>query len=399
VIGGYVNGLGMVRALAAHGIPVAVVTTKPYDIAHRSRFVVAHRAVVGLEEHPEALLEVLDGWSRERAGWLVLPTNDEALVALSRHRERLAAHYRVAAPPFSVVRQLVDKSLLLDAARACGIAVPHRYAAATLDAVDDAGLRFPVLVKPIAGYRFFARFGCKLFVARDRDELRRSVERLRAAGLEGEIFDLVPGADDRLYAYCTYIGESGEAAPGVTVRKLRQSPPFFGVARVAEVVEPIAELRAATVAVLRRIGFRGIASAEFKLDPRDGRFRFLEVNGRVVLYNGLLRAAGLDLAALAWAEHVGGAPPTPAADGWRGVWINVHADLLYAILARRDERLGVRALIEPYSRPRVDAVWSSHDPYPFLAQWAHSLRLGARALLSRDQRARLVQPSSPGHDA
>lgn len=33
VVGGYVNGLGIVRALAARGIPVAVVTTQPFDVA------------------------------------------------------------------------------------------------------------------------------------------------------------------------------------------------------------------------------------------------------------------------------------------------------------------------------------------------------------------------------
>jgi len=42
VIGGYVNGLGLVRALAARGIPAAVVSTRPYDVAHLSRSCVAH---------------------------------------------------------------------------------------------------------------------------------------------------------------------------------------------------------------------------------------------------------------------------------------------------------------------------------------------------------------------
>jgi D-aspartate ligase len=393
VIGGYVNGLGVVRALAAQGIPVSVVTTKSYDIAHLSRFSVAHCAVPGLEERPEALLELLDAWSSRFAGWLLLPTNDEALAALSLHRERLAKTYRVAAQPWPVTRQLIDKSLLLDAARAAEVAVPHCYGAACRAIADAAAVRFPVLVKPVIGYRFFARFGCKLFVAHDRAELRRCIDRLEDAGLDGEVFDLVPGGDDRLYAYCTYVDEGGEAAAGVTVRKLRQSPPLFGVARVAEVIEPIPELRAATLAVLRRIGFRGIAAAEFKLDPRDGRFRFLEINGRTVLYNGLLRAAGLDLATLAWSEHVTGAVVLPPPHSWRGVWINLHADVLYTMLARRDERVRLADFAAPYGRRRIEAVWSARDPYPFLAQWGRSARLGVQALWDREQRTRLSLPS------
>lgn len=392
VIGGYVNGLGIVRALAALGVPVAVVTTKPYDIAQRSRWTVAHCSVAGLEEHPEALIEALDAWSARFAGWLLLPTNDEALAALSLHRERLAASYRVAAPPWQVTRQLVDKSLLLDAARAAGVAVPYCYGPALEETAAAAELRFPVLVKPVVGYRFSARFGCKLFVARDRRELQRCIDRLREADLDGEVFDLVPGADDQLYAYCTYVDARGAAAAGVTVRKLRQSPPFFGVARVAEVVEPIPELRDATLAVLGRIGFQGVAAAEFKRDPRDGRFVFLEVNGRAVLYNALLRAAGLDVAALTWSEHMTGTVVLPPPCGWRGAWTNLHADLLYTMLARRDERLRLADVVAPYGRAHVEAVWSARDPQPFLAQWGRSAWSGARALWDREQRARLTRP-------
>jgi hypothetical protein len=45
-----VNGLGVVRALAANGVRTAVIRTKPYDIAHRSRWAAAHRAVSDLQE-------------------------------------------------------------------------------------------------------------------------------------------------------------------------------------------------------------------------------------------------------------------------------------------------------------------------------------------------------------
>ena len=50
VLGGYVNALGLVRALAARGIPTAVVSNKPFDIAHLSRCVSAHDRAVGVEE-------------------------------------------------------------------------------------------------------------------------------------------------------------------------------------------------------------------------------------------------------------------------------------------------------------------------------------------------------------
>jgi len=380
VIGGYVNALGLVRAAAARGIEAAVVSTQPYDIAHLSRSCAAHDVVRG-PDREGSLLEVLLRRAHERPGWLLLPTDDEALLTLARHRDRLAKTYRVAAPSWHVARTLVDKQLLLEAASAAGATLPRSWGPAAPEIADRPEIVFPVVVKPRIGYRFVARFGVKLFVARDRAELLRAVERLSAAGLEGAVFDLVPGGDDRIYAYCTYVDASGTAYDGVTVRKLRQGPPFFGVARVARTVAEIPELRATTLALVRRLGFRGFVAAEFKHDPRDGTFRFFEANGRSVIYNALLRAAGLDIAALSWADHVDGRVVPWSATACGGTWINAHADVLYSALWRRADPVPLAKLVAPYVRQRIDAVWSARDPYPFLTQWARSARDGGRALL------------------
>lgn len=381
VVGGYVNGLGIVRALAARGIPSAVVTTQPWDLAQRSRWCVDACDASGLEEQPERILAALDGWRTRFAGWALVPTTDDALVALARHHDALAASFRPIVPPEDVVTRLVDKTRLLDAARSAGLDVPHCWGPATPETAARTDLRFPVLVKPVVGYRFFARFGVKLLVARDAMELRDAVARVSTAGIPCELFDFVPGDDDRIWTYSTWIDAHGDAGPGVTVRKIRQSPQTFGVARVARVVDDVPGLRDATLAVVRAIGLRGAVTSEFKHDPRDGRFRFLEINGRSVIYNALLRRAGLDVSDLAWREHVEGNPSHPRGSDWRGTWINLHADLLHALL-RRDDALDVRALAAPYRAPLVEAVWSWRDPAPFAAQWGRTLRLASRRLSS-----------------
>lgn len=395
VIGGYVNGLGLVRALAARNVPTAVVTTKPFDIAHRSRWTSAHYPLPGLEERPELLLELLERRARDWPGWALFPTNDEAVAALAQYHDRLSSLYRVVSPPWEVARYLLDKGLMLDAARSVGAEVPHCYGPATQATAADPDLRFPVVVKPLVGYRFAARFGTKLFVADDREELGRCIARLTDAGIPGQLLDLVPGADDRIYSYCTYMDASGEPAGGVLVRKLRQSPPLFGVARVAEIAGSVPSLREATIEILRRIGVRGMAVAEFKLDPRDGSLRFIEVNGRSVVYNGLLRRAGLDLAGLAWSEHVSGRPGRARANGWPGVWINLHADFLYSTLYRRHDRVDLGDFLAPYARPKIEAVWSARDPLPFLAQWSRTAREGASALWRGTHRAPLTDRTRP----
>ena len=390
VIGGYVNGLGLVRALAARGVRTVVITTKPYDIAHRSRWVCAHEAVPELEERPELLVELLERRARDWSGWALFPTNDGALAALAQHHDRLSSTYRVVAPPHEVTRYFLDKRLMSEVARGVGMDLPRCYGPAAENTAALPNLRFPVVVKPLVGYRFFSRFGCKLFAASNRDELDHCIARLADADIPGQIFDLVPGPDSRIYAYCTYVAAGGEPAGGVLIRKLRQNPPFFGDARVADIAPDNPALREATVELLRRIRFRGIAITEFKLDPRDGSFRFIEVNGRSVVYNGLLRRAGLDLAGLAWSDYVSGQPERDRPNGWPGVWIHLHPDVLYSTLYRRHDPIGIRDFLAPYIRPKVEAVWSTTDPLPFLAQWSRTAWEGTSALWHGTHRDRLA---------
>jgi predicted ATP-grasp superfamily ATP-dependent carboligase len=388
VVGGYVNGLGLVRALAARGITTAVVNTKAFDFAHRSRWVSASDAAHDVDETPERLAELLERRWREWGGWALIPANDEALAALALHHERLSSKFRVLAPEHELARYFLDKELMNELAATMGVQQPRCFGPAVEETASSPDLVYPVVVKPSVSYLFTPRFGRKLFVARDRGELLEATRRMRTAGIRGQVFDLVPGGDDRIHAYCTYLDARGEPRGGVTMRKLRQSPARFGVARVAEVVADPPGIREATIELLRRLGYRGIAQAEFKLDPRDGTFRFLEVNGRSPIYNALLRRAGLDGAALAWSDQVCNSSESARVTLWPGVWIHLHTDLLNAAVHGRREGLSFRTFAAPYRRPKIYAVWSAADPLPFLTQWARTAM----------DAARLVTGASPADD-
>jgi predicted ATP-grasp superfamily ATP-dependent carboligase len=395
VIGGTVNALGVVRALAARRIRTAVVTTKPYDVAHRSRWINGHAAVSELEERPDTLVDLLERRAPDWRGWALLPTNDEALAALLEHGERLSSRYRLLAPDPEAIRYLLDKRLMMEAAAAVGVDVPLSYGAAEPATSAREDLRFPVVVKPLATPRFFARFGSKLGVANDRDELEAWIAEMGRAEVPGVVLDLVPGPDSDIYAYCAYVDRKGRPTAGRLVRKLRQGPAGFGNARVAEVVGGDPGLEEATLEIARRIGLRGMVIAEFKRDSRDGRLRFFEVNGRSVVYNALLRRAGLDLAALAWDDNVGGSAALRAGSTWPGIWIHLHAELLYSAIEARCRRIGAAELLAPYRRRMIDAVWSARDPMPFAAEWSRTLRQGASALRHRDTAKLLADRTRP----
>lgn len=270
-------------------------------------------------------MELLEAHAGRWDGWVVFPTNDDALTALAERHERLSRSYRLTVQPWERVSQMVDKDGMDALARQVGIELPTCYGPADAATAARPDLRYPVLVKPIQHDRLISLFGTKLFLARDAGELRAAIARLAEAESPGLVYDFIPGPDSNLYVYCVYVDATGEPSPGITVRKLRQNPPVIGGARVAEVAPDEPQLRDATVALLRRAGFRGMAFAEFKRDPQTGRFVFVEVNGRAVLFNGLLPPTGLDLAMMAWSDFGLGQPLRPQLTGWNGVWIHLQA--------------------------------------------------------------------------
>lgn len=386
VVGGFVNGLGLVRALGARGVPVTVVTTQPYDVAHRSRFCAEHARLDGVGDHPERLVDFLRARVASHRGWVVLPSTDEGVAGLASCWDELRRDFVLAAPTPDAARVLLDKNAMREAASAVGIACPRSYGPAAAAVLAREDLSYPLVVKPRRSFGFGARFGGKLFFATTRDELASAVARLHEAGIAADAQGYIAGTDADIWAHCTYLDARGEPHGGVTIRKLRQAPARFGVARIAEIASDPADLRGATIALARAIGLRGVAVAEFKRDAADGVFRFIEINGRSVIYNGLLRRAGLDLAALAWSDYVDGTPLRPTITDWPGVWIHLHADVLHALVNGRREGLRLADFVAPYRRPKIYGVWSAADPKPFFAEWARTARAAVNGYAGRAQR-------------
>jgi predicted ATP-grasp superfamily ATP-dependent carboligase len=140
------------------------------------------------------------------------------------------------------------------------------------------------------------------------------------------------------------------------------------------------ELREPTIELLRRIGWRGVASAEYKRDPRDGRFRLMEINGRCYLSHMLATRCGVNYPLLTWQEHSRRQRVGATSNGWSGVWLHLHADLLYTMTQERGPDWNWRAFIRSYTGPWIDAVWSAADPGPFVAQWRGTLRKAAQEI-------------------
>jgi predicted ATP-grasp superfamily ATP-dependent carboligase len=396
VFSGYTNALNAVRSLGMRGVPVNVVTTTRWDIAQHSKYCIDHVPLFELRSNPDALLEFLERHVQRWRGWALLPADDHSLEGLSRHHEQLSRNFRILAAPAPATDLLLDKDRFRQLAAEVGVEMPRYYGMADTSFAQRTDLQFPLIIKPTMTHKFIQIFKKKLLVISDRPSLEAALPRIKETGAACQVFDLVPGPDCNLYSYGVYIDRHGEATGGVYMRKLRQAPPFYGVTRVIETAHRT-DLHEPTVEILRRAGYRGMACAEFKLDPRDGRLKLLEINGRMDLTFGLARAAGVNFAHLAWQDQALGQKVHAAPSGWQGVWIHLFSDLKHSWRNFHRENLNLRDYVHPYLRRKVFGVLSMDDPKPFVVQTQEGIAMVKGLLSGKKRSPGNPTPESAGH--
>ncbi len=118
------------------------------------------------------------------------------------------------------------------------------------------------------------------------------------------IQDLIPGDGRQQFAYCAFF-KGGRAVGSMVVRRSRQHPPEFGRASTFVETVELPLLEALSERFLRAIDYYGLVELEYKLDPRDGQYKLLDVNGRTWGYHTLGSSAGVDFPYLLFADQVG----------------------------------------------------------------------------------------------
>ncbi len=395
VLGRGYTGLGALRSLADAGIR-AWIACPAGDLASRSR---CYRPLPG----PAPWDGTIDGAALERLRALpferavLIPcADDAALWTADVAAGELAGRFLASSSSRATLEILQDKDRF--AAYLAGTAVPHPRTFALRDRGDIAGIDFGrldrVFLKPVDSQRYNREFGGKGVWVEGRRELEEHWCRLDALGFRMVAQEYVPGGADDHYFVDGFRDRSGALAGIFCRRRLRIHPPDFGNSCYCRSIPPEAMTGAidGLAALLAQLSYRGIFSAEFKRDARDGSYRLLEVNTRAWWYVEFAARCGVNVCRMAW-EDANGLPVSAATRGYRSGagCVNLHGDL-QAVLSRR-HRAGATPL------PRALGQWARahfhvfrlRDPMPALSLLWQGVAQRARRLLSRPRRRRSAQ--------
>jgi len=310
-------------------------------------------------------------------GAVVIPCSDEALELVANNRALLVElGYRPVEANDQVVLAMLDKGRTYELAGQLGVPAPRALPIGSKEDAERAAeqMGFPCILKPVHSHRFARHYPAwtKLLLARNEQELVEHATGALAAGLEMLAMEVIPGGDERIVTYWTYIDGEGEPVCHFTKRRIRQYPAQFGVGsyHITEWDPEVAEM---SLRFLQGADARGIAAVEFKRDPRDEVPKLMECNHRLTGSIELGRASGLDFSLLAYWGALG---LSPALDGFReGVRLWIPRFDLLAFLeyrSRRELTTGqwLRSLMHRQRLP----VFRLSDPLPTLIPAAFHAR-------------------------
>ncbi|HEY2311736.1 MAG TPA: hypothetical protein VGH46_11580 [Gaiellaceae bacterium] len=355
----WVNGLAAIRSLGRQGLRVLAVDHRPYALGLRSRYAEARIAPEPLDDET-GFIEALQAIAAETDGVVpIFPTHDEHLNAIARHADVLGERYRFPFPSWDVLEQIQSKRHQLETAEAAGVAIPRTFYPASADEARAAGAEvgFPLIVKPSANVGFRRSHKRQLFRCETAAELDRAYE--LAAPYEPMVQELIPSGPDEMWTLGSYLDRDGQALGLFSGHKLSQTRGYMGSARAGEALW-VDEVVEQGLALLRALDFHGISQVELMRDPRDGRYKLLEVNPRLWQWHSLSAACGVDLPWIAYRDLIG--DPLPPA--------RMHSDgKRWAITLMAGSG---HAIERP---PYVDAVFARDDPKPALVQLGrHAVR-------------------------
>jgi D-aspartate ligase len=370
VVGGDYVGLGIVRSLGRNGVPVCIVDDER-SIARFSRFATYGERVPDLRDEQRAVETVLEvGCRLGLRGWVLYPTREETVAAFSRNRAMLAQHFRVPTPGWDTVRWAWDKRNTYRLADELAIPTPRTWYPQRLEDLGGIDADPPYAIKPGIKEHFFYATKAKAWRADSRAELAERFERAVAVTGPGEIMvqELIPGGGDQQFSYCAFF-KDGAGVASMVARRRRQHPPEFGRASTFVETTDLPLLETLSERFLQAIGYYGLVEIEYKLDPRDGRYKLLDVNARAWGYHSLGQRAGVDFPFLLFADQLGEQiAPCRARAGVR--WVRLVTDLPTAAYQLAHGQLDWRRYLRSLVGFDVEAVFSLEDPFPAVAEIA-----------------------------
>lgn len=370
MLGGQENTLSLARSFGKLKVPVRI-SSRQSCWANKSRFV-GQSFPLPSGDDPKAFWRelLLSGRYPQLKGSMIFACNDDALEFMIETRTELENDYLLDDFQPALLSAMLDKQKTLEYAESVGVAIPQHWHVNSLDDIHkiENEVVFPVIIKPIHSHIFQKAYdGKKFFLCEDLGALIKQASVALDDGIEFMIAEMIPGPDDQLSSYYTYMDRDGNHLFHFTKRVLRRFPLNHGAGSY-HITEWLPETAEEGQKFFDGINYSGFGNIEFKRDLRDGKLKVIECNPRYTAAQELVTRSGLDMAVIVYRHLIGEkVGETRDFNDFVRLW-NPRLDYAAYKQLRNMGRLSFGEWLKSVAHRQVFPYFSLSDPMPSLAK-------------------------------
>jgi predicted ATP-grasp superfamily ATP-dependent carboligase len=357
------NTLSVVRSLGRRGIQIDVGEDTPLALCSFSKYVKRHFVYPSVKSDPEKFKKMLVERIRNIKYDMVIPITDAMVSFISGNRDEISKYTCIPFVDNETLHFALDKAEVLRFARKIGVPAPKSYLPSEYAGPDELidQLKYPVVLKPKSGY------GSRgLAYVKDKDEFRIKYDQITANYGKPLIQEQIPSEGKGIGVSMLY-DFNHEMKAHFTHVRLREFPVSGGPSTLRESIWHPELVRTAD-RLMRSLHWVGIAMVEFKMDPRDGIPKLMEINPRFWGSLELAVQSGVDFPWLLYRLYLDGAVKKVRTYkvGYRCRWL-LPGDMLHFLANPKRFRLKP-SFFRFIDRNTGYDIFSKDDPLPVFSR-------------------------------
>ncbi len=403
--------LAVVRSLGRRGVDVTVGERTFLNTSFFSKYCSGRLLYPSPRRHPDQFIEFLLREVQRNRYDCLFPMEEETLLLVAKHRSEISKHTYLLIPDLEKIEFVRDKGNLIRFAEAHGIPVPETYEFSSgelpptltlphkglcrnsvhgsrtsprteygLLKINDLAVRPELVEGQTANYDTVSKGGGEsegyvikprissgsfgIAYVKKREDLASSYQSVHQRYPFPLIQEYIPDGEGT-FGLSALFDESSNVKAAFVHKKLRMYPVRGGPSTLREGVEH-PQIMEIGLSLLKSLNWVGIAMAEFKVDPRDGIPKLMEVNPRFWGSLQLAIFSGVDFPYLvlrmAKGEKVDPVLHYPV--GRRSRWL-LFGDILHFF--NNPERFRLQPSFFRFFEPNTcDDMISTDDPLPVI---------------------------------
>jgi predicted ATP-grasp superfamily ATP-dependent carboligase len=359
--GHFRKSLAVVRSLGRKGVPVTVGERTCLNTSFFSRYCTRRLVYPSPQQSPNQFIEFILREIKKKQYDCLFPMEEGTLLSLAKYHSEISQCTYLLIPDLKKIEFVRDKGNLIRFAEAHGIPTPKTFYG--LPTSSSSSIPIPAVIKPRISSGSFG-----IVYVKKGEDLSSSYQNVHGRYPFPLIQEWIPDGGGT-FGLSALFDEASNVKAAFVHKKLRMYPIQGGPSTLAEGIEhpQIMELG---LSLLKSLNWVGVGMVEFKVDPRDGIPKLMEVNPRFWGSLQLAIVSGVDfpflILKMARKEHFD--PVLHYAVGKRFRWLLL-GDILHFL--NHLQRFGLRPSFFNFFDPNTCYdVFSKDDPLPLLGSVA-----------------------------